>query len=63
MAQPTLPIPSGTANISFFDRTDGKKCDIFRLRKSMFLQKRSSFVALIKGDIAERGGVVTAPGR
>ena len=38
MAQPTLPIPSGTAaNISFFDRTDGKKCDIFRLQKSIFL--------------------------
>ena len=33
MAQPTLPIPSGTANISFFDRTNGKK-DMFCLRKS-----------------------------
>ena len=49
MAQPTLPILSGAAKISFFDRINGKKTDI-RLRKSIFFQKRpvnptdSSFV-------------------
>ena len=44
MAQPTLPIPSGTAKYSFFDRKNGKN-NIFRLESRFFsrnIQFRSS---------------------
>ena len=47
MAQPTLPIPSGAAKISCFDRINGQKNDI-RLRiVDFFSSETFSYVALV----------------